>query len=199
MGEVRWGASIMSRIGIFGGSFNPIHNGHISIAEELLQTEFVDEIWFVISPQNPLKQKEDLWPDDLRYEIAEKALECNPHLKPCNIEFHLPKPSYMWTTLCELRKKHPEHEFVLLIGADNWHLFSCWYRSEDIISNFEIGIYPRPGYDIRAEELPPTVHFFNTGLYDISSTEIRRRLKVGESIEGLVPEGEFYSPPKNKN
>lgn len=176
------------RIGIFGGSFNPIHNGHISIAEELLQTGFVDEIWFVISPQNPLKQKADLWPDALRFEIAEKALESHPRLKPCDVEYHLPKPSYMWTTLNELKSQYPEHEFVLLIGADNWLLFSRWYRSEDILNDFELGIYPRPGYIINEEELPETVHFFNTSLYDISSTEIRRRLKDRESIEGLVPE-----------
>lgn len=175
------------RIGIFGGSFNPIHNGHISIAEELLQTGFVDEIWFVISPQNPLKQKADLWPDALRYEIAEKALESHPHLKPCDVEFHLPIPSYMWTTMSELCKQHPEDEFVLLIGADNWLIFDRWYRAKDFLDTYEIGVYPRPGYEINEDDLPENVHFFNTGLYDISSTEIRRRLKENESVEGLVP------------
>lgn len=176
-----------TRIGIFGGSFNPIHNGHISIAEELLQTSFVDEIWFVISPQNPLKQGSDLWPDQLRYDIAAKALENHPSLKPCDVEFHLPKPSFMWTTLQELSKQYPDYQFVLLIGADNWLCFNRWYHWEDIMEKHEIGIYPRPGYDIDETTLPSSVRYFQTGLYDISSTEIRRRLKEGEPIDRLVP------------
>ncbi len=176
------------RIGIFGGSFNPIHNGHIAIAEDLLKTGFVEEIWFVISPQNPLKKKADLWPDELRYSIAEKALASHPKLKPSDVEFHLPKPSYMWTTMGELSRSHPEHQFVLLIGADNWLCFDRWYRSADFIKTYEIGIYPRPGYDIDSALLPASVRYLPTGLYDISSTEIRRRLSEGKSVENLVPQ-----------
>ena len=177
----------MKRIGIFGGSFNPIHNGHISIAEELLKTNFVEEIWFVISPQNPLKEKTDLWADRLRYNIAVKALESHKLLKPCDIEFRLPKPSFMFTTLEELCRQNPEHQFVLLIGADNWLCFKSWYRWKEIMDKHEIGIYPRPGYDIDESSLPSSVRYFQTGLYDISSTEIRRRLKAGEPIDALVP------------
>ena len=177
----------MQRIGIFGGSFNPIHNGHIAVAEELLHTNFVDEIWFVISPQNPLKQQSDLMPDSLRYKLAATALENRPKLMACDIEFHLPKPSYMWTTLAELCKKYQEKQFVLLIGADNWLVFDRWYRYEDIIKKYDIGIYPRPNYNINEAELPKNVRYFNTGLYNISSTEIRRRLASGEDISELVP------------
>lgn len=175
------------RIGIFGGSFNPIHNGHIAIAEDLLKTDFVDEIWFVISPQNPLKQKADLWDDNLRYNIAAKALKSHPRLKPCDVEFHLPKPSYMWNTMNELHNCHPEHQFVLLIGADNWLCFDKWYRSADFIKTYEIGIYPRPGYEIEENQLPQSVRYFQTGLYDVSSTEIRRRLNKGDDVSDLVP------------
>lgn len=185
------------RIGIFGGSFNPIHNGHLAIAEDLAATGFVDEIWFVISPQNPLKQKGDLWADELRYDLAARALESHPKLKPCDVEFHLPKPSYMWTTMSELQRKFPEHQFVLLIGADNWLCFSRWYRSEDFLKTYEIGIYPRPGYEIDEKQLPATVHYFHTGLYDISSTEIRRRLKEGLPVDDLVPK-EILAEMQNK-
>ncbi|MCF0244441.1 MAG: nicotinate-nucleotide adenylyltransferase [Bacteroidaceae bacterium] len=175
------------RCGIFGGSFNPIHNGHIAIGSDLLQTGFVDEIWFVVSPQNPFKQQCDLWDDELRFDLTTKALADHQRMKACDVEMHLPKPSYMWVTLEELSARHTEYQFVLLIGADNWQRFGRWYRSEDILSNYEIGIYPRPGYDIDGNTLPENVHYLTTGLYDISSTEIRERLKKSQSVKGLVP------------
>lgn len=184
------------RIGIFGGSFNPIHNGHISIAKDLLKADFVEEIWFVVSPQNPFKQQYDLWPDELRLDLVRKALEDDDRLQACDVEFHLPKPSYMWTTLQELSKQYPQHEFVLLIGADNWKNFSRWYHAEDILKNHELGIYPRPGYEIDEATLPENVHFFSTGLYDISSTEIRKRIGTKSPVDDLVPNNIIEMLPK---
>lgn len=179
------------KVGVFGGSFNPIHNGHIGIADDLLKNDgenHLDEIWFVVSPHNPLKSKSGLLPDDLRYSLVEKALEGRSAMRSCDVEFHIPQPSYMWTTLQELQRQHPEVQFMLLMGADNWLCFDHWYHYEDILRTFEIGIYPRPNYAIDPHSLPDNVHYLQTGLYDISGTEIRERLQKGESVAGLVPD-----------
>lgn len=178
----------MIRTGIYGGSFNPIHIAHISLAQALLQAASLDEIWLVVSPQNPLKQASQLLADDKRLQLARKALEPYSGLQASDFEFHLPKPSYMWHTLCALRQQYPDREFVLIIGADNWQSFDRWYRADDIVASFPIVVYPRPGYDICAHDLPPTVSLAPTPLLDVSSTDIRERIRHGESIHNLVPE-----------
>jgi nicotinate-nucleotide adenylyltransferase len=182
----------MQRIGIFGGSFNPIHNGHIALARRLLEVGHLDEVWLMVSPQNPLKQNAELKPASVRYAIAEKALATSENqldrsIHVSSFEFSLPTPTYTWSTLQQLRKRFP-YEFVLLIGADNWQLFDHWRNYEDIISNYEIIIYPREGYFVDASQLPPTVHLADMQLLPISSTEVRRRVRMGESIAGLVPQ-----------
>ena len=145
----------MIRTGIFGGSFNPIHKGHISLAQQLRKRAELDEVWLMVSPQNPLKQSADLLDDNLR------------------MEMHLPKPSYTWNTLQALSKDYPDREFVLLMGGDNWALFNRWYHHEDIAANYQIFVYDRtPG---------------EPGFIDISSTEIRERIKTGKGIKRLVP------------
>ena len=163
----------MIRTGIFGGSFNPIHNGHISLARQLKEREGLDEVWLMVSPQNPLKQSSDLLDDEARLEMARKALEGVEGIIASDYEMHLPRPSYTWNTLQALSRDYPEREFVLMIGGDNWDHFDRWYRSDDIKANYEIVVYTRtPG---------------DAGFIDISSTDVRQRIRQHRSIRKLVP------------
>lgn len=175
------------KTGIYGGSFNPIHNGHIAIARKMTELAGLDEVWLVVSPQNPLKERGDLLDDRLRLEMTRKALAPYPKLTASDFEFALPRPSYMWNTLQALSAAHPDREFTLLIGADNWEVFSRWYHYEDIIAHYPIAIYPRTGSPIDTDTLPSTVRMYDTGLYDISSTEVREKVARGEDVSQLVP------------
>lgn len=177
----------MKRTGIFGGSFNPIHNGHISLARQLLDLAGLDEIWFVVSPQNPLKQQTQLLDDNIRLQMVREALAQESHLTASDYEFRMPRPSYTWDTLQSLSHDYPDTEFTLLIGGDNWKCFDRWYHHDDIIAHYPIIIYPRDTTDIDPSELPGNVRLFNTALLPISSTEIRQRIHDGLSIEGWVP------------
>ncbi|MBM6993072.1 MAG: nicotinate-nucleotide adenylyltransferase [Prevotella sp.] len=181
-------SSRRNRTGIFGGSFNPIHTGHISLARQLLEQAQLDEIWFVVSPLNPLKKTtSDLLDDDLRLDMVRHALAGEPHLMVSDYEFHLPRPSYMWNTLQHLSVDYPDREFVLIIGADNWQSFDRWARPDYIRSHYEIVIYPRTGFPIDEASLPQGIRLVNTQLYPISSTLIRQKVKAHEPIDALVP------------
>lgn len=190
----------MIRTGIYGGSFNPVHNGHIAIAEAMLRLGGLDEVWLMVSPQNPLKQTSGLLDDRLRLEMVRRAVEDIPNVMACDYEFCLPRPSYMWRTLQALSHDCPDREFTLLIGADNWAVFDCWYHAADIVATYPVCIYPRRGCDIDAAALPPTVRLVDTGLYDVSSTLVRERVRRGEDVAQLVPESilgmvkEYYGP-----
>lgn len=175
-------------IGIFGGSFNPIHNGHIALCKAFLAQCNLDEVWLMVSPQNPLKINTALLDDEQRFRLAQKAIEDEAGIKACDYEFHLPRPSYTWNTLQSLSNDYPHCRFTLLIGGDNWACFDRWYRSEDILSNYQVAVYPRSGSEIDAMQLPPNVSLINTPLFDISSTEIRQRVAAGLTISGMVPE-----------
>ena len=176
----------MKKVGIFGGSFNPIHTGHIALAKSLCEKVGLDEVWFMVSPMNPFKKHAtDLLDDHLRLEMVENALEEEPQLKACDYEFHLPKPSYTWHTLQAMSKEYPDIEFTLLIGGDNWAAFDKWYHHDDILAHYPIVVYPRQGSDIG--EMPQGVTIVETPLLNISSTEIRQHIAKGESIEGMVP------------
>ena len=177
----------MKKVGIFGGSFNPIHTGHIALAKSLCEKAGLDEVWFMVSPQNPFKQAAtDLLDDSLRFELVEKALKGESQLKACNYEFHLPKPSYAWHTLQALSKDYPDIDFTLLIGGDNWAAFDKWFHHDDILVHYPIVVYPRQGASIGA--VPQGVTIVETPLLNISSTQIRQAILQGESIHGMVPE-----------
>ena len=173
-------------IGIFGGSFNPIHNGHIQLARSLREAAGLDEVWLMVSPQNPLKQQADLLDDDVRLQLARQAVGSEQGIIVSDYEFHLPRPSYTWNTLQALERDFPDREFVLMIGGDNWQHFQRWYRADDIIERYPIVVYPRRDSDIGS--VPPGVKVVEADLLDISSTDIRRRVRQGKTIAGLVPD-----------
>lgn len=168
----------MKKVAIFGGSFNPIHTGHIALAQAVQQQCGLDEVWLMVSPQNPLKRNDaDLLDDSLRFEMAQKALEGVEGVKACDYEFHLPKPSYTWNTLQNLTKDYPDCIFTLLIGGDNWAHFQRWRHWKDILWHHDVIVYPR-------DEYQGTI---SVPLLNVSSTEIRKRVRAGQSISGLVP------------
>lgn len=176
------------KIGLFGGSFNPIHIGHISLARQLKELAGVDEVWLMVSPQNPLKQgSNDLLDDHLRFALTRLALHGEKQIVASDYELHLPKPSYTWNTLQHLKKDYPNDEFVLLIGGDNWQVFPRWYKADDILRDYRIVIYPRRDCETDRKALPANVTVAETDLIDLSSTQIRRCIALGEPITGMVP------------
>ena len=174
------------RIALFGGSFNPPHNGHLAIASAVLTEDLADEVWLLVSPQNPFKQQTDLAPETLRLRWTQAAAADIPHIVASDYEFHLPRPSYTCQTLRQLRADFPQHEFTLCIGADNWTVFPLWRNPEEILTHHRLIVYPRRGHAL--PEPSDRIIPLHCPLHDISSTEIRRRLQEGESIKGLVPD-----------
>lgn len=183
------------RIGLFGGSFNPIHNAHIALASTICEQANLDEVWFMVSPHNPLKRANGLLGENERYEMVKLALEALPHsegdkvrLKASNYEFHLERPSFTWKTLEALEKDFPQHEFCLVIGGDNWVAFPRWAHHEDILANHHIYIYPREDSSIDENCLPKNVHIVHTPKINITSTMLREMIAKGKDISEFVPE-----------
>ena len=181
------------RVGLFGGSFNPIHNAHIALASTIREEARLDEVWFMVSPQNPLKQAQDLLGENERYEMVELALdslpsEQNGKLRASNYEFHLERPSFTWKTLEALKKDLPQHEFSLIIGGDNWVAFPRWAHNEEILANHHIYIYPREDSEIDEATLPENVHLIHTPKINITSTMLREMVRNGKDISAFVPE-----------
>lgn len=172
-------------IGLFGGSFNPIHNGHIQLAESIRQLLGLDEVWFVVSPQNPLKPAGSLLADDARLEMVAMALNSHPGLVATDIEMTMPKPSYTCDTLRLLSQQYPDHRFTLLIGGDNWSCFDKWREYEWIMRNFRIAVYPRRGEVLTG--VPDGVVVVDTPLLDVSSTMVRDMVSNRQDISSMVP------------
>ena len=177
----------MIKTGIFGGSFNPIHNGHISLARQLKEKAGLDEVWLMVSPQNPMKRQADLLSDEARLQMARLALEHETGIIACDYEMHLPKPSYTWLTLQALSRDYPDRQFVLMIGGDNWSIFHRWFHADDILQNYQVVVYPRRDEQPVEKSLPVGVTIVEAELLDVSSTEIRQRIREGRSIRKLVP------------
>lgn len=169
---------------IYGGSFNPIHQGHLTLGRWLVRHRYVDELWFLVSPQNPLKPASGLLDDDARLRLARLAVGRSRGLRVSDFEFHLPRPSLMADTLAALHEEYPEREFVLVIGADNWLDFPRWHAPEDILAHHRIIVYPRPGYHIADSHLPDNVTLVSTPLLNISSTLIREAIAHDPAYNG---------------
>lgn len=174
-------------VAIYGGSFNPIHLGHLAVAQSVVNEKLANEVWLMVSPQNPLKPTTDLLPEVLRYELAITAVKHIEGVCASDFEFHLPRPSYTWRTLAALETAHPDTSFTLLIGSDNWQIFPRWAHHDELLTRYGLIIYPRPDYPVRADELPPQAHLLHAPLFPHSSTEIRDRLRRGLSVTNLVP------------
>lgn len=172
----------MKQIGLFSGSFNPIHIGHLALANYLCEYEGLDEVWFMVTPHNPLKEENELMDDEFRMKLVKLSISDYPKFHASDFEFHLPRPSYTIHTLDELKRAYPEYLFHLIIGADNWSLFPKWYESERIIAENEILIYPRAGYQVNAATLPQNVRLSLSPILEISSTFIRRAMKEGHDV-----------------
>ena len=188
----------MKRIGIFGGSFNPIHLGHTALAAYICEQGLVDEVWLMVSPQNPLKQDLTLLDEKERLHMARLAVAPYPMLKACDFEFTLPRPSYTYHTLQALRKAYPDHEFSLIIGEDNWQCFGRWYRGEDIARETPIIVYPRDaegelrikGKDSKARtpnsQQPIANSQQSPKLLPYSSTEVRHHIAAGQETSHML-------------
>ncbi|RAJ34402.1 nicotinate (nicotinamide) nucleotide adenylyltransferase [Pedobacter cryoconitis] len=178
----------MAKTGLFFGSFNPIHAGHLIIASYMANFTDLDEVWLVVSPQNPLKNKKGLGNMYDRLEMARLAIEPAEQLKVSDIEFNLPQPSYTIDTLAYLQERHPAKEFVLIMGADNLASLKKWKNYEVLLKNYAIYVYPRPGSDVTEWINHPSITLTETPQMEISSTFIRQALNDNKNIQFLVPE-----------
>ena len=177
------------KVGLYFGSFNPIHHGHLLIASYVLNHTELQQVWFVVSPQNPLKPAASLLNEYHRLHLVKLAVEGEKNLKASDIEFKLPKPSYTIDTLTYLQEKYPNHEFSVIMGSDSFQNLSKWKNADWLLKNYPVYIYKRPGH----ENLPAYsgalgIHVLNAPLLPISSTDIRKDIKAGRSIRYLVPE-----------
>lgn len=175
------------KIGLYFGSFNPIHHGHLIIASHAVQFADLTEVWFVVSPQNPFKNAASLLNENHRLNLVRTALEGEKFLKASNVEFKLPRPSYTVNTLAYLKEQYPTREFVLLMGSDGFQNLGKWKNASFIIENHEIYIYKRPGFEI-SNPLNAKIKIMDAPLLEISSTHIREVITQRKSIRYLVPD-----------
>lgn len=178
---------MQKKIGLYFGSFNPIHIGHLIIAEQILTNSDLKEIWFVISPHNPLKERHSLLNDHHRLALVRVAIDDNPAFRACDIEFNLPKPSYTIHTLVNLESKYPNHQFCLIMGSDNLNVITKWFNYEQILDNYNIYVYPRPGFDGGEFVKHQSVIWVVAPLIEISSSYIRNSIASGKQVRYLLP------------
>ena len=179
---------LKNKTGLFFGSFNPIHQGHLMIANYMVEFTDIGQVWFIVSPHNPLKEKTSLLADHHRLAMANIAVEDDPRFRASNIEFHLPQPSYTIDTLTCLAEKYPEKEFVLICGSDNLPSFSKWKNYEELLNRYYLYIYPRPETESSAFDDHPHIHFTQAPLIEISSSFIRQGIKEGKNLRQFLPE-----------
>lgn len=176
------------KIGLFFGSFNPIHIGHLIIANTMATATDLEQVWFVVSPQNPFKKTKSLLHEFDRFDMVEQAINDNSHLRATNIEFSMPKPSYTIDTLVRLSEKYPQHTFRLIMGEDNLDQFANWKNYDKILDYYGVYVYPRP----RSVESPlkahPAIKLVEAPLLDISATFIRDCIRTNRSIRYMVPD-----------
>lgn len=176
-------------IGVFSGSFNPVHVGHLILANYIVEFTEIEEVWFVVSPQNPFKEEAELLDEHIRLQMVEIALEDYTKLKASDFELLMPKPSYTIDTLNALKEKYPEHNFTLIIGADNWSYFENWKEHDKILANHNLKVYPRLGYRISIpNKLKAKVEALDSPIIEISSTFIRESIKAKKNVRPFLPE-----------
>lgn len=176
------------KIGLFFGSFNPVHTGHMVIANYMVSQTILDEVWLVVSPQNPFKKRSNLADQYARLHLVKLAIGDTPGLRASDVEFKLPKPSYTIDTLAHLRDQYPQHKFSLIMGGDNLPTLPKWKNYELILRDFQIYVYQRPGIELGELAEHPSVHLQDAPLMQLSATYIRKAIKAGKSIRYLVPD-----------
>ncbi|MBD2714406.1 nicotinate-nucleotide adenylyltransferase [Microvirga sp. STR05] len=181
------GSGRPTKVGLLFGSFNPIHIGHLILAEHMATRTGLDEVWFVVSPQSPYKIGQELLPEAARLALVQAAISDNERLRVSDVEFHLPRPSYTIATLDELRQQHPAIAFTLLMGSDNLEGLAGWKDADRIQQEFDLYVYPRPGHPVSEQGLRSRVQVVSAPLLDISATFIRQSIQAGQSIRYLVP------------
>ncbi len=178
------------KIGLHFGSFNPIHNGHIHVAHQALEQQHQDEVWLIVSPQNPFKENHELAPQEHRLRMARLACANQSNIRVSDIEFGLPKPSFTVDTIRTLCKQHPEHTFQLIIGEDNLGAFERWKEFDTLLRLVELVVYPRtsvsPEIPSALRPFKTRIHFLGGQLINISATDIREKVRFSESIAGLI-------------
>ena len=175
------------KIGLYFGSFNPVHVAHLIIANHVLNETDIEKIWFVVSPQNPFKSGQNLLNEYHRLHLVKTATEDDNRIKASDIEFSLPKPSYTTTTLAYLKEKNPEHEFCIIMGSDSFQNLHKWKNYEVIVKDYEVYVYLRPGFEA-TNHVNVKLHIVDAPLLQLSATQIRQYIKEGKSIRYLVPE-----------
>lgn len=187
----------MTTIGILGGSFNPVHVGHMILASYLSQWGYVDEVWLTLSPRNPLKDPSELIPDLRRLAMLNIAVKGSDNIDICDIELSMPRPSYTIRTLELLRERNPDKKFKLIIGSDNWRNFDRWREPQKILDEFGVIVYLRPGYPV-AKSNVEGLEIANAPLLDISSTFVRQAISRGRDMNYFLPAGVYKYIKDNK-
>ncbi|MFH2142855.1 MAG: nicotinate (nicotinamide) nucleotide adenylyltransferase [Bacteroidota bacterium] len=179
------------KTGLYFGSFNPVHIGHMAIANYFVEYTDLDEIWFVVSPQNPLKKNNTLLPDYQRLELVYLAINDDPRFKACDIEFSMPKPSYTIDTLTYLKEKYPDKKFSVIMGADNIKTIHKWKNYQNILSENRIFIYPRQGFLPDNKNVEAIIDYVDAPLIEISSSFIRKAFKNKKNVKFFLPENVY--------
>jgi nicotinate-nucleotide adenylyltransferase len=177
----------MRKIGLFFGSFNPVHIGHMAIANYFVSFTKLDQLWFVVSPHNPLKARQNLLNNYQRLQLVDLAIGDSDLFRSSKVEFDLPKPSYTIDTLTYLREKHPAYQFVLIIGSDNLLSFHKWKNYQVIFEEYEIMVYPRPGFEVKIEDYPGRIELVDAPLMDVSSSFIRESIRNKKDVRFFMP------------
>lgn len=194
------------KIGLYFGSFNPIHIGHLIVANHVLNETRIDKVWLVVSPQNPFKESKTLLNEFDRLHLVRLAVEDDNRLKASDIEFSLPKPSYTSNTLMFLSEKYPDHEFSIIMGSDSFQNIKKWKNADSIINIYPILVYKRLGFEILDDHIKSPI-ILNAPIIEVSASQIRENIRLGKSIRYLVPEiireeietRQFYKQKKDQN
>ena len=188
----------MKKVGIYSGSFNPIHHGHVMLANYIVEFSDLDELWFVVTPQNPLKEKTELLDDEERLKMVQIAVGDDPRFHVSDIEMHLPRPSYTINTLTALSEQYSDCQFVFICGMDSLQNLCYWREYQKILDNYELLVFPREGYDGGNLINYPSVTVLKTPILEISSTFIRQCVKEGRDVRHFMPEKAFLYMKQNR-
>ncbi|MCH5221478.1 MAG: nicotinate-nucleotide adenylyltransferase [Muribaculaceae bacterium] len=180
----------METIGLLGGSFNPVHIGHMMLASYLVQWSYVDKVWLLLSPRNPLKDPGELLPDMKRLSMLSIAAKGADDIDICDIELSMPRPSYTINTLDLLADRYPDNRFKLIIGSDNWRIFDQWKEAQRILDDYGVLVYPRPGYPVMRDDTAG-MELVDAPMVHISSTFIRNAIAKGKNMSYFLPNGVY--------